>query len=85
MANPSESEETDQAAPTPDGERIDVEAMNLGFNQQKPLASKSKLAKWYRNISLFFAGMHTGVSCGGTPHSHHTYTDDKTRRDHGPL
>lgn len=38
--------------------------------------------RWYVNLSLFLAGMYTGVKCSGVPHEHHTYRRD---RDRGPL
>ena len=37
----------------------------------------SRLAKSCKNLSLFMAGMYTGVGCSGTPHTHHSYDDQE--------
>ena len=85
MASPAKTVSCDQNVPTPDGERIKVDDINLGFEEEKAVPGNSKLSTWYRNVSHFFAGMYTGVKCGGTPNTHHTYSQDKDSKDHGPI
>ena len=40
---------------------------------------RGRLASAYRNLSLVLAGMYTGLSCGGTPNTHHSYEEDPSR------
>lgn len=54
--------------PTLDGRRLQIDELNLA---EEP-GEGSKQGRWrrfLRNLSLFMAGMYTGESCGGTPHS----------------
>ncbi len=59
------TEPTEPAEPTYDGKRLQINEINTGA----PAAGKSGLSRALRNLSLFFAGMYTGESCAGTPHS----------------
>jgi hypothetical protein len=50
--------------PTLDGRRLGISELNL--------PSASAHGRWRRalnNLSMFLAGMYTGESCAGTPHS----------------
>ena len=48
---------------------------------------RGRLASAYRNLSLVLAGMYTGLSCGGTPNTHHSYEEDPSGKkpDKRPL
>lgn len=65
--------------PTLDGRRVQVGELNLGAggdgNSEK---GQGRFRRFLRNLSLFMAGMYTGESCGGTPHS------SRSRRDVPP-
>ncbi|MBT8146591.1 MAG: hypothetical protein KJN90_07025 [Gammaproteobacteria bacterium] len=69
--------------PTVDGTRIEFDQINVGANDQPAeIAGGSWLQRVRAKLSLFLAGMYTGIGCSGVPHSHHTYGQD---RDHGPI
>jgi len=63
---------------TLDGKRLRIEELNIEAGDER-----GPLRRFLRNLSLFLAGMYTGESCGGTPHSHR----NRRRRDRrsGPL
>ena len=46
-----------------------------------------RLAGAYRKLSLVMAGMYTGLSCGGTPNTHHSYEAEPSaeKPDKRPL
>ena len=53
-----------------DGERVRVTELNTDL----PFASLSntrdtRIRRWWRNFNLVLAGMYTGLTCYGTPHS----------------
>ena len=76
---------------TLDGERTRVADLNIDLpfaDDQVSQGLWSRLAKSCKNLSLFMAGMYTGVGCSGTPHTHHSYDEsDKSKRklDRRPL
>lgn len=51
---------------TLDGKRLGMHELNMGVE-----AGPGKLKRIFRNLSAFLAGMYTGESCAGTPHSDH--------------
>ena len=67
--------------PTPDGRPIDRGQLNTALPAALAEAEQGVLARLagaYRRLNEVLSGMHTGVRCGGTPHSHHSYdTDDR--------
>ena len=56
--------------PTPDGDRLQVSELNTGHETTQ---DQGILVRISRNISLFLAGMYTGVRCSGTPNRYHSY------------
>jgi len=71
-----QSESTnDTAEPTLDGTRIGIKDLNLGQVQ-----GRSRLQRLLRNVSHFLAGMYTGESCAGSPHSHRQPDPDARRK-----
>jgi hypothetical protein len=68
--------------PTADGMRIGFKEL-IGTESEQQL---EKTGTWFlrfrEKLSLFLAGMYTGIGCSGVPHSHHTYGHD---RDKGPV
>ena len=76
--------------PTPDGEPLKVDQLNIGGHKARSINSpaarpkglKGKMVSVYRVMSLFLAGMYTGVKCTGTPNRYHSYD---SKRDDGPL
>jgi hypothetical protein len=67
--NKPETDKTDQyirqdAEPTLDGRRLQINELNLDSGK-----GQGRWRRLLRNLSLFMAGMYTGESCGGTPHS----------------
>lgn len=65
MGSKQGESKNDTAAPTLDGTRIGRNELNLG-----QVRGQSRLQRWLRNLSHFLAGMYTGESCAGSPHSH---------------
>jgi len=69
--------------PTADGTRVELDEINVGTPDQ---AKGVTAGNWFHRtrsiLSLFLAGMYTGIGCSGVPHSHHTYGHD---RDKGPI
>ncbi|MFM1896901.1 MAG: hypothetical protein RLZZ385_1975 [Pseudomonadota bacterium] len=62
------------------GGRLELEQLPLpAVEDGKP---RSLWQRWYRNASLFVAGMYTGVKCYGVPQDH---PGADRSRDHGPL
>ena len=69
--------------PTLDGTRIEFNEINVGTaDKEEEAAVGSWLHRARTKLSLFLAGMYTGIGCSGVPHSHHTYGRD---RDKGPV
>ncbi len=66
--------------PTVDGARIEIAQINVGEQPDDVASGSGFLRRFRRGLSLFLAGMYTGVKCGGVPHSHHTYGDDRDKR-----
>lgn len=54
-----------EVEPTFDGKRVQLGELNLPSEPQRGGA----LSRLRRNLALFLAGMYTGESCAGTPHS----------------
>ncbi len=50
-----------------DGKRLYVHELNPG--QAARVSSPGRIQRFFRNLSQFLAGMYTGESCAGTPHS----------------
>ncbi len=63
------------AEPTLDGTRIGIKDLNLGQVQ-----GRGRLRRLLRNVSHFLAGMYTGESCAGSPHSHRPADPDTHRK-----
>lgn len=61
-----------ESEPTLDGRRLGLDGLKL------PEANgKTRLKRLLRRISEFLAGMYTGESCAGTPHSERKRIDRK--------
>ncbi len=71
-----------ERVPTADGTRIGINELNVGGSEVNQDSRNGFLKRFRRRVSLFLAGMYTGIGCSGVPHSHHTYGADK---DRGPL
>lgn len=56
-----------------DGKRVQLGELNLPSAPQRGGA----LSRLRRNLALFLAGMYTGESCAGTPHSERRTTPGK--------
>ncbi len=76
MANDKHSDDEGRQEPTLDGERLRVGDLNFPRRQ-----AGGRLRRLLNNLSLFLAGMYTGESCAGTPHSHR---QRKRRTDDSP-
>ena len=63
MSNESDKKDTET---TLDGKRLHLHELNLGTGNG---SSAGRIRQVFRNLSLFLAGMYTGESCAGTPHS----------------
>ena len=67
--------------PTADGTRIELDEINVGMaNSESEVATGNWFQRSRKKLSLFLAGMYTGIGCSGVPHSHHTYGPDKDNR-----
>ncbi len=70
-------------ARTVDGERTRLQELNTGTTSGETEVMPERagiIARWrrfYRNLNLVLAGMYTGLTCHGTPHTHHTYSRQK--------
>lgn len=62
--------------PTYDGRRVQLRELNLPPEPR----SSGPLQRLRRNLALFLAGMYTGESCAGTPHSERKRNPDKDIR-----
>lgn len=65
MHSDKHSDQEGRQEPTLDGERLRVGDLNLPRPQ-----GEGRFRRLLNNLSLFLAGMYTGESCAGTPHSH---------------
>jgi len=72
---PCDAAETGKV-PTADGSRLEIEQLNVGEENDPNQPPPGILGRIHRAVSLFLAGMYTGVKCSGIPHSHHTYDRD---------
>lgn len=64
-----------EVEPTLDGKRVQLEELKLPSEPERA----GPLRRLRRNLALFLAGMYTGESCAGTPHSErrrHTGKED---------
>jgi hypothetical protein len=66
--------------------RLELRDLNTGHSSQ-PLRDNAmgiwtRVLRGYRNLSLFLAGMYTGVKCSGVPPERNANT---AKRDEGPL
>jgi hypothetical protein len=52
---------------TLDGKRLRLHELNLGISGDS--TKDGRIQRFFRNLSQFLAGMYTGESCAGTPHS----------------
>ena len=68
--------------PTSDGERIPVNQLNISADSSEEEGIQKRFSRIIRNVSLFMAGMYTGVGCGGTPNKYHSYD---RKKDDGPV
>jgi len=79
----SDLDSVPERVPTADGTRIEFGDINVGSPGQEPeIATGNWFQRARARLSLFLAGMYTGIGCSGVPHSHHTYGPD---RDNRPL
>ena len=60
----SKPRESARPEPTLDGRRLGLNELNLGVEPQR-----GRWQRWLYAFSQFLAGMYTGESCAGTPHS----------------
>ncbi len=71
------SNEDEEKHLTLDGKRLGMHELNMGVE-----AGQGKLKRIFRNLSAFLAGMYTGESCAGTPHSEHrSQSASSTKRE----
>ncbi len=64
---------------TLDGKRLRLHELNLGTDND---ARVGRIRQVFRNLSLFLAGMYTGESCAGTPHSErHSKSSTSSKQD----
>jgi hypothetical protein len=79
---------------TPDGARTAIKDLNTGEQGEAyPTAGDKsplgRLRRFWRNLNLVLAGMYTGLSCYGTPHEQHRYSqkpgDEADKPDNRPL
>jgi hypothetical protein len=64
---------------TLDGKRLHLHELNLGTNDGSRVG---RIRQSFRNLSLFLAGMYTGESCAGTPHSErHSKSSTPSKQD----
>tara|TARA_R110002072_G_scaffold169230_1_gene322856 strand:- start:185 stop:499 length:315 start_codon:yes stop_codon:yes gene_type:complete len=80
---------------TLDGKRTSVEQINLGSKSALPdngdaepsggvpVSFLTRCRRWLHNANLVMAGMYTGLTCHGTPHTHHSYSDKQSSSDSG--
>ncbi len=67
-------------AKTIDGAPIPISKLNVDTpNALKNPATGplAKVSKFYKRLNDVMSGMYTGVGCAGTPHSHHSYPENK--------
>jgi len=70
---------------TVDGERVRVSELNTEVpfsEQQTDNPGSSRLLRWWRNLNLVLAGMYTGLTCYGTPHSQRTRDANQDSASH---
>ncbi len=60
-----------------DGTPTPLSALNIGGGTALQPERRQRLVEFYKNLNPFMAGMYTGVRCGGTPHGHHSYPQDR--------
>ncbi|ALO45852.1 hypothetical protein PS2015_1193 [Pseudohongiella spirulinae] len=60
----SPDSETEQTQATLDGKRLSIKEINLGV-----APPRGPVRRFFYGLSQFLAGMYTGESCAGTPHS----------------
>lgn len=65
-----------EVEPTFDGRRVKLGELNLPPEPRR----SGPLQRLRRNLALFLAGMYTGESCAGTPHSERRCDPEKDRR-----
>jgi len=68
------TDETDKKQVTLDGKRLGLRELNMGVE-----AGPGKFKRFLRRLSEFLAGMYTGESCAGTPHSERKSESPKSR------
>lgn len=64
--------------PTLNGRRLGINELNLGADKG-PGKRENLPRRFLRGVSLFLAGMYTGESCAGTPHSERKSNTKTTR------
>lgn len=65
---------------TLDGKRVRLDELNLGATDSD--SDSGRIRQFFRNLSQFFAGMYTGESCAGTPHSErHPKSSTSSKQD----
>ena len=79
---------TNSRVKTLDGKRTGVEQINLGRKSAspdkidaEPASFFTRCRRWLHNANLVMAGMYTGLTCHGTPHTHHSYEDKQSNSD----
>ncbi len=72
-AKPEQNKEQDQRSePTMDGKRLELQDLKLPDTE-----NRGRGGRFLRKLSEFLAGMYTGESCAGTPHSERKRDDSK--------
>jgi hypothetical protein len=75
------ADSAENKVPTVDGTRIEFDEINVGApGQEAKAVSGNWMQRARSRLSLFLAGMYTGIGCSGVPHSHHTYGHDRDKR-----
>lgn len=72
-----DSKRDDRSEPTMDGKRLELQDLNLPDAE-----GRGRARRFLRKLSEFLAGMYTGESCAGTPHSERKRGDsDHSEKD----
>lgn len=79
----SPDSESEKKQATLDGKRLSIKEINLGV-----APSRGPVRRFFFSLSQFLAGMYTGESCAGTPHSERKSepsTSSETSESRGKL
>jgi hypothetical protein len=76
----SPDSEPEKIQATLDGKRLSIKEINLGVAH-----SRGPVRRFFYTLSQFLAGMYTGESCAGTPHSERESKSIKSSESRGKL